>query len=87
MDASGFLTDVLLALEEGRCIDARNIASLGAWLYPDDTELQKMARILATPSIIESASHIEYHPVWRDVTRMDSSYKEYVLERFDRGME
>jgi len=52
--AADFAQAVRLALAAGAHLFARNLAAEGARLYPDHSELQKMARILAPPRIVRT---------------------------------
>ncbi len=50
--ASDFVTAVHLALKAGSHLAARGLAARGARLYPDHGELNRMALVLAPPSVI-----------------------------------
>jgi hypothetical protein len=52
--ASDFVRGVHLALSAGAHLRARLLATEGARLYPDDSKIQKMARILAPPRIVRT---------------------------------
>lgn len=52
--AADFAQAVRLALAAGAHLFARNLAAEGARLYPDHSELQKMARILAPPRVVST---------------------------------
>jgi hypothetical protein len=50
----GFRRAVRLAIRAGAYLFARNMANQGAELHPEDAELQKMARILAPPRVVDA---------------------------------
>jgi hypothetical protein len=53
-DVGVFHEGVRLALMAGAHLLARSLASKGAALYPQDPELQKMARILGPPRVLST---------------------------------
>lgn len=66
--AADFARAVRLALAAGAHLLARRLAAQGARLYPDHSELQKMARLLAPPRIVRAdlppAPSIQENHAW-----------------------
>lgn len=52
--ATDFIRAVHLALEAGAHLAARKLSAEGAEFHPNDSELQKYARVLAPPKVIST---------------------------------